>query len=113
MYALHTGDMTLVGDHDWASTTCFNFPEETDEITEILVTASGDYVMALELKAQVFQDALYTSPQAYTYIHTYIHACMHAYIYIYIYVYAYVCLYILFQECAPLFAPGTSSIFLI
>jgi hypothetical protein len=74
--------MTLVGDNDWASTTCFYFTEETDEITEILVTASGDYVMALELKAEVFQDALHTSPQARTHTHTHTH-----YIYIYIYIY--------------------------
>jgi hypothetical protein len=95
--------MTLVGDNDWASTTCFHFTEETDEITEILVTASGDYVMALELKAQVFQDALYTSPQAYTYIHTYMHACMHTYIYIYMYMlmYAYIYFSRSVLRCSP------------
>jgi hypothetical protein len=56
--------MALLGNNDWASTTCFDFSDETDEITEIMVTARGEYVIALELKAEVFQTLLQTSPQA-------------------------------------------------
>jgi hypothetical protein len=52
------GDMAILGDPDWGSSTAFHFPpDETGEHTEIHVH-SQDYVVVLELAAEAFQKAL-------------------------------------------------------
>jgi len=63
----YIGDMTLIGDQDWANSTSFNFPVvhslQVEEITEIMVTARGELVQCLELKAAEFHELLQISPQ--------------------------------------------------
>jgi len=60
------GDMGLVGEEDWAMTTCFNFPpaqvDAYPERTEIKVcTHSTSFVVVLELTREAFQDTLAAS----------------------------------------------------
>jgi len=57
------GDMAILGDEDWANSTCFHLqPSDSDEPTEISVcTAPHEYVVVLELRAQDFQIVLQNS----------------------------------------------------
>jgi hypothetical protein len=62
------GDMALVGEMDWAKSTCFNFtPSEVDgekEATEIKVSPYQDsYVVALTLSTESFQATLSSASQ--------------------------------------------------
>ena len=52
--------MAILGDDDWACSTCFNFHHvDPDEKTEIQVTTSADaYVIALQLLRQDYAQAL-------------------------------------------------------
>ena len=50
------GDLSLLGDKDWANSTCFNFlPQDTDELTEIMVHTPTEYVVTIQLTAEKFQ----------------------------------------------------------
>jgi hypothetical protein len=49
------GDMAILGEKDWAESTCFNFlPQDTKEHTEIMATPL-DYVVTIKLTAEKFQ----------------------------------------------------------
>ena len=57
------GDMALVGEMNWAKSTCFNFPpkevDEDREFTELRVTPYQEsYVVCLTLSTEKFQEVL-------------------------------------------------------
>jgi hypothetical protein len=46
----YVGDMSLLGVHDWAESTCFYFPKPDPEPTEIRVTAKvHEFVVVLQV----------------------------------------------------------------
>jgi CRP-like cAMP-binding protein len=51
------GDMSILGEKDWAVSTCFNFrPQDTGENTEIKAQSQKDYVVTIQLTAANFQN---------------------------------------------------------
>jgi len=51
------GDMSILGEKDWAVSTCFNFrPQDTGEHTEIKAQSQKDYVVTIQLTAANFQN---------------------------------------------------------
>ena len=61
------GDMAILGEKDWAESTCFNFrPQNTGENTEIKVQPlKDDYIVAIQLTAANFQK-IYAEAQTVT-----------------------------------------------
>ena len=62
------GDMALVGEMNWAKSTCFNFPpkevDEDREFTELRVTPYQEsYVVCLTLSTEKFQEVLANGSQ--------------------------------------------------
>jgi len=59
----YVGDMAILGDEDWANSTCFHFPPaDTDENTEIQIkTYPNEYVVVLQLNGEQFQEVLNNS----------------------------------------------------
>jgi CRP-like cAMP-binding protein len=57
------GDMAVLGmSNDWADSSSFNFlPHDTDELTEIKVTAPSDFVVTIQLTREKFQKAYDTA----------------------------------------------------
>ena len=53
------GDMAVLGmSNDWADSSSFNFlPQDTDELTEIRVSAPTDFVVTIQLTKEKFQKA--------------------------------------------------------
>jgi hypothetical protein len=62
------GEMTLLGEEDWATSACFDFPLhelESSELTEIQVQSFPlSYLVCLQLKAADFQDIVEDSTPA-------------------------------------------------
>lgn len=64
----YLGDMALLGEKDWAKSTCFHFPPSEDKSghpTEIRAAACPmSFVVVLQMSTRVFQEILSAAPAA-------------------------------------------------